>query len=70
MRLRQMDAAAAPVVFAKFSPNGKYVLVGALDDTLRLWDYEKPKMMKIYRGPRPGSQLGSGHAHVQPTQKP
>lgn len=68
MRLRQMDDAAAPVVFAKFSPNGKYVLVAALDDTLRLWDYEKPKMMKKYRGPRPGSLLGSGHAQVQLAQ--
>ena len=70
MRLRQRDEASAPVVFAKFSPNGKYVLVAALDDTLRLWDYEKDKMMKIYRGPRPGSLLGSVHAHVQPPQEP
>ena len=60
MRFRQLDSAAAPVVFAKFSPNGKYVLVAALDDTLRLWDYEKrpPKVMKKYRGPRPGSLPG------------
>ena len=67
-----MDREAAPVVFAKFSPNGKYVLVGALDDTLRLWDYEKrpQKIVKVYRGSRPGSLLGVGHAHVQPTQGP
>ena len=59
MQLRQMDSAAAPVAFAKFSPNGKYVLVATLDDTLRLWDYEKQKMMKIYRGWRPGTEPGS-----------
>ena len=70
MWLRQRDEASAPVVFAKFSPNGKYVLVAALDDTLRLWDYEKGKMVKVYRGPRPGSLLGSVHAHVQPPQEP
>ncbi|KAK9846338.1 hypothetical protein WJX81_001869 [Elliptochloris bilobata] len=49
-RATLVDAAAPPVAFAKFSPNGKYVLVATLDDTLKLWDYEKVKAVKVYRG--------------------
>jgi COMPASS component SWD3 len=28
-----------PVSFAKFSPNGRFILVSTLDGRLRLWDY-------------------------------
>lgn len=36
------------VSFAKFSPNGKYILVGAMDDKLRLFSYDK--CLKTYTG--------------------
>ena len=52
-----MDSAAAPVAFAKFSPNSRYVLAATLDDTLRLWNVEKCKVMKVYQGPRPPGTL-------------
>jgi hypothetical protein len=30
-----------PVSFVKFSPNGRFILAGLLDNTLRLWNYHK-----------------------------
>ncbi|CBI28701.3 unnamed protein product, partial [Vitis vinifera] len=38
------------ISFAKFSPNGKYILVATLDDTLKLWNYSTGKSLKIYTG--------------------
>ena len=45
-----MDDTQPPVVFAKFSPNGKYVLTASLDSSLKLWDFEQCKMAKRYTG--------------------
>lgn len=45
-----MDETQPPVVFAKFSPNGKYVLTASLDSSLKLWDFEQGKMAKRYAG--------------------
>ncbi|KAJ0982686.1 hypothetical protein J5N97_010941 [Dioscorea zingiberensis] len=39
-----------PVSFAKFSPNGKFILVATLDDTLKLWNYSSGKFLKVYTG--------------------
>ena len=30
-----------PVAFVKFSPNGRFILAGLLDSSLRLWNYHK-----------------------------
>lgn len=38
--------------FVKFSPNGKNILVGALNNTLTLWDYSNDKCLKKYTGYR------------------
>nr|XP_017185261.2 COMPASS-like H3K4 histone methylase component WDR5A [Malus domestica] len=38
------------VLFVKFAPNGKYILVGALDDTLRFWNFSTGKCLKTYTG--------------------
>ena len=38
------DDVTSPVSFVKFSPNGKYILAGTLDNTLKLWDYNKGKV--------------------------
>ena len=45
-----MDDTQPPVVFARFSPNGKYVLTASLDSSLKLWDFEQGKMAKRYAG--------------------
>lgn len=46
-----IDESSPPVAFATFSPNGKYILVGALDSAIRLWSYlDESKIMKTYRG--------------------
>ena len=34
----------------KFTPNGEYVLAGYMDSTLRLWNYERSKCLKEYKG--------------------
>eukprot|EP01103_Thecamoeba_quadrilineata_P010630 TRINITY_DN2345_c0_g1_i2.p1 TRINITY_DN2345_c0_g1~~TRINITY_DN2345_c0_g1_i2.p1 ORF type:complete len:129 (+),score=23.85 TRINITY_DN2345_c0_g1_i2:587-973(+) len=39
-----------PVSCARFSPNGKFILVGTLDNTLRLWDFTTGQCMKTYIG--------------------
>merc|ERR1711924_177012 len=41
-----------PVSFVKFSPNGKYILAGTLDSTLRLWNFSRGKCLKTYKGHR------------------
>eukprot|EP00949_MAST-11_sp_MAST-11-sp1_P004570 g4570.t1 len=38
------------VSFAKFSPNGQYVLTSTLDDSIRLWSVERGKCVKTFRG--------------------
>jgi len=39
-----------PIACVKFSPNGKYLLISTLDNTLRLWNYAQSKPLKSYRG--------------------
>ncbi|RVW54776.1 COMPASS-like H3K4 histone methylase component WDR5B [Vitis vinifera] len=38
------------ISFARFSPDGKSILVATLDDTLKLWNYSARKSLKIYTG--------------------
>jgi COMPASS component SWD3 len=38
------------VVFRQFSPNSRFLLMGTLNNTLRLWDYVAGKCVKVYRG--------------------
>lgn len=42
-----IDEDNSPVSFAKFSPNGKYILTATLDNSLKLWDYSKGQYLKI-----------------------
>ena len=37
---------------AQFSPNGRFILAGLLDNTLRLWNYHKGKCLRTYSGHR------------------
>lgn len=39
-----------PVSFVKFSPNGLYILVATINNTLKLKDYTKREVMTIYMG--------------------
>ncbi|KAH8348361.1 hypothetical protein KR084_006708 [Drosophila pseudotakahashii] len=39
-----------PVGYVKFSPNGRYILASTLNSTLKLWNYQKPKCLRVYRG--------------------
>ncbi|KAI8039927.1 hypothetical protein M5D96_007352 [Drosophila gunungcola] len=39
-----------PVGHVKFSPNGRYILASMLNSSLRLWNYEKPKCLRVFRG--------------------
>jgi COMPASS component SWD3 len=41
-----------PVSFVKFSPNGRFILAGLLDNTLRLWNYHKGKCLRTYQDHR------------------
>lgn len=38
-----IDDENPPVSFVRFTPNGKYLLMGTLNNTLRLWDYVQNK---------------------------
>ena len=40
------------VSFVKFSPNGRFILAGLLDNSLRLWNYHKGKCLRKYEGHR------------------
>ncbi|CAM9253028.1 unnamed protein product [Chrysoparadoxa australica] len=50
--IRTMFAEGNPAVsFAHFSPNSQFVLAGTLDNTIRLWQIEPPRMcVKVYKG--------------------
>ncbi|WOL08072.1 COMPASS-like H3K4 histone methylase component WDR5B [Canna indica] len=45
-----IDDKTPAVSFAKFSPNGKFILIATLDDTLKLCNYATGKFLKIYSG--------------------
>lgn len=44
------DEQNTPMSFAKFSPNGKFILAGTLDNTMRLWNHQTGKFLKTYSG--------------------
>ncbi|XP_064971906.1 COMPASS-like H3K4 histone methylase component WDR5B [Musa acuminata AAA Group] len=45
-----IDDKTPAVSFSKFSPNGKFILIATLDDTLKLCNYSTGKFLKIYTG--------------------
>ncbi|EXB39383.1 WD repeat-containing protein 5 [Morus notabilis] len=45
-----IDDKVPAVSFAKFSPNGKFILVATLNDTLKLWNYSTGRFLKVYAG--------------------
>jgi len=55
------DQATPPVGFARFSPNGKFVLMATLDSTIKLWDYERDKPVRAYTGAAGSAAIGLGY---------
>ncbi|BAF21969.1 COMPASS-like H3K4 histone methylase component WDR5B [Oryza sativa Japonica Group] len=45
-----IDEKKPAVSFSMFSPNGKFILVAALDDTLKLCNFASGKFLKMYSG--------------------
>jgi COMPASS component SWD3 len=45
-----MDDTTPPVSCIKFTPNSKYLLVGRMDDKIKLWDYSMSQCLKTYQG--------------------
>ncbi|XP_030946269.1 COMPASS-like H3K4 histone methylase component WDR5B [Quercus lobata] len=45
-----IDDKVPSVSFAKFSPNGKFILLATLNDTLKLSNYSTGKFLKVYTG--------------------
>lgn len=45
-----IDDKKPAVSFAMFSPNGKFILVAALDDSLKLCNFATGKFLKVYSG--------------------
>lgn len=41
-----------PVASVRFAPNGRYLLAGTLDSSVRLWDYVQGKTLKTYQDHR------------------
>lgn len=39
-----------PSQHVQFSPNSKYILSTAHDSTIRLWDYQTTRCLKVYKG--------------------
>eukprot|EP01133_Synstelium_polycarpum_P007962 gene7962-9356_t len=51
--LKTLTPEGTPIAsFATFSPNGKFILSGTLDNKLRLWSYNTDKVSKTYEGHR------------------
>ncbi|CAL1268231.1 unnamed protein product [Larinioides sclopetarius] len=40
----------APISYAKFSRNGRFILASTQDDTIKLWDFANSKYVKWYTG--------------------
>lgn len=45
-----MDNDNPPVTSVQFSPNGKYLLAGTLDNAVRLWAHQTGRCVKTYTG--------------------
>jgi WD40 repeat protein len=53
----QYEGHTGPVYAVAFSPDGKQIATGGVDKTIRLWDRESRKTLKVLRG-HPGDVMG------------
>ncbi|KAL7737535.1 hypothetical protein ACLKA6_007660 [Drosophila palustris] len=45
-----IDEDNSPVGYVKFAPNGRYILASYLNSQIKLWNFQKPKCLRIYKG--------------------
>ncbi|XP_023165219.1 WD repeat-containing protein 5 [Drosophila hydei] len=45
-----IDEDNSPVGYVKFAPNGRYILAAYLNSQIKLWNFQKPKCLRIYKG--------------------
>ncbi|EDW02496.1 WD repeat-containing protein 5 [Drosophila grimshawi] len=45
-----IDEDNSPVGSVKFAPNGRYILAAHLNSRIKLWNFQKPKCVRIYEG--------------------
>lgn len=48
-----MDETNPPLGYARFAPNGRYIMTCSLDSKIKLWDFDALKLLKTYDGERP-----------------
>ena len=48
--ITRMTGHQQPVVHAQFSPDGKYIVSGSFDKSLRIWDGHTGKFIVVLRG--------------------
>lgn len=44
-----IDEDNSPVGYVKFAPNGRYILASYLNSQIKLWSFQKPKCLRIYK---------------------
>ena len=68
-----LSPANPPISFARFTPNGRYVLTASMGDDeccLKLWNYETGKAEKVYRGHTNSKYCLFGSFFTHNAQKP
>ncbi|XP_062127621.1 WD repeat-containing protein 5 [Drosophila sulfurigaster albostrigata] len=45
-----IDEDNSPVGYVKFAPNGRYILAAYLNSQIKLWSFQKPKCLRVYKG--------------------
>ncbi|ALC42319.1 CG10931, partial [Drosophila busckii] len=45
-----IDEDNSPVGYVKFAPNGRYILAAYLNSQIKLWNFQKPKCLRVYKG--------------------
>lgn len=56
-----MDDTNPPLGYARFAPNGRYIMTCSLDSRIKLWDFDALKLLKTYDGEAPPGTAMSDH---------
>ena len=56
-----MDDTNPPLGYARFAPNGRYIMTCSLDSRIKLWDFDALKLLKTYDGETPPATALSDH---------
>ena len=52
-----MDDTNPPLGYARFAPNGRYIMTCSLDSRIKLWDFDALKLLKTYDGETPPASV-------------